>query len=493
MAKKTVKIGVSVKAARAKQSRGGGARPRAKPKAKAQQAPTTTHPLPVMQVTPPPPKLPVPGKTEAGKDYSACVLGVGPSKKGAQIPDGLDCETMTLAQKVTISVLPDAQGNISGWVEPGLPAGLKIGAGTFSTPTLYTGSTGAATVTYTAAAMYAPSVPAIGIPFSEEVQGTANNTAGSYTCNFRGMTRARFVGGKLTLTPTGPPLTRQGMIAIADVEVDRPLGTGINNVSGFPDPSRGGGSGPINALANQPTRFTFSGYGPRSYLPYSVVSEMPGAVVCEYGEVACHALVKPGTLHGAMKPVEPEWTDVGPGVAVGFQVGDTMLDISGLSTTGNSGQGAWGSAVGAQYPYFGVANQAETIGTTPPYVAMTGNYWTEQGVKWKVFSATGLASNQPLMITYDQCVESCVIATSQWRNMLRPVPKADVAALAGAKALTKKLPASLSAAPSKPWYSTLASVLAAVGQGVATLGIPGVSTAAGVISSAANAFGNMVL
>jgi len=451
-----------------------------KPTPKRAIPPTVLRPMPVMQVTPPAPQLPAKGRTEAGKEFYKCMLGLAPGQP-TQIPDGLPCKTLPLSQQVVVSIIPDANGNIAGWVEPGLPSALKIvKGGSFSCVPLYGGG---ASNTFTPNG----ALPAVGVPFVEDANGAQGGISG-YVLNFRNMIKARFVGGCLTLTPTGPPLTRQGMIAIADVEVNREAVMPAQiQIPSSP-------AGPTAVSGNQPVCYA-NVAGFQTSLPdllsYSALSSMPGASTCEYGEVKCTALLKPGSLYGVMKPVREQWVDVS---ATPDVTGDFIPDVGviALAGAGTGTSPTGGSIYSSANVDYDIANNATGSGATPSRPILA-NYWTERGATFKCFAATGLAATQPLMIVVDQCVEVCVSQVSAYRNFTRSVPKADTTAIKAAVTTIAALPPSVPSPPSKPWYSTLAEVVASVGSTVATLGIPWLSPIAGAVGSVASGISGLKL
>jgi hypothetical protein len=427
----------------------------------------------VMNVPPPLARLSLPSSTQDGRNFTNCVLGLTPGEP-QRIPDGSACKTLALSMKLSLSIIPDANGNIFGWVCPGLPASLFIGAGEFSCTPI--GGTAYNTYSLVSGATVIP----VGVPFVEECSLAPGNGTTTQYLNGRGMVQARFVGGMLKLTPTGPPLTRQGQIAIADVAVQRnhPTPQAISDAA-------------VGTIAGTSTnyiedlclaRYTSIGDGDvTTFMSYANISSYPKATTCEYGEVTCNAPIKPGSAYGQWKMVSPVFQSSG---AV-----NTLLDhqpemeIFDFSVSGST---CGGATVGAANVNFDIANSA--VGQASGghnYRAIYGNYWREEGSSFKVFSATGLAATQPLMLDVDMCFEACVDVNSSYRGFVDQVPKLDTKALKAATDMLASLPASVPAPPSKPWYTTLAEVASAIGKSVSGMGIPWVSPIGGVVSTLA--------
>jgi hypothetical protein len=424
-------------------------------------------------VPPPPPKVGIPGATALGKDFYKCVMGLEPGMP-ARIPDGADCKSLALSMKLAVSILPDSNGNIYGWVRPGLPASLFIAAGTFSCLPVAGGSS----TTYTLTS--GGSVIPIGVPFVEETALTPGQSGATMFMNGRGITKARFVGGKLELQPTGPPLTRQGQIVVTDVSANYesallPAFVQDNNTGTI-----AGTSTNWIDLCGLSKSVLIGNGTVASFLNFNSLSTQPGAQVCEYGEVACHAVLKPGTDYGCFKNACAIVTGTAP-VSLSldnfaeFSSYLLMTPPGALGPCGIGGGGAGDINYDVANAFPGVAYEGENR----RYLA--GSYWIEEGAPFKAFSATGLASTQPLMVTLDLCVEACVQFNSAYRGFVSPVPRADVKALKAAASVLAELPASVSSEQGKPWYSTFAEVMSSVGGAVSELGIPWLSPIAGAI------------
>lgn len=458
-------------------------KPKTAVRRKAAKAANMQQPIRVMQVPPVMPKISLPGSTQAGREYVSCLLGLMPGKS-ARIPDGSECSSLSQSQKLVVSISPDANGNISGWVCPGFPASIFITGGTFTALPLY----GTSGVTYTQVSGTPGQIP-LGVPFIEDAANMPSTGVLTYYENSRNLTKARFVGGRVTFTPTGPPLTRQGQIAIADVEVNRsgPYPQCIQVTDG---------ANTIPVFAAQATNYTnVGGWGAtvQSFMTYQTLSTIPNAETCEYGEVACHAVLEPGTRYGEWKPVCPINTDqtfnplplLMDGLPEVQELSNQQLSFTGPP----AGVAAGGGLDDAELLYDIINSAAGSLvspGGVGPFRPAMGNYWTEVGSRFKAFAATGLAPSQPLMVTLELCTEACVDSFSTFRTFTDTVPALDISALRGGRDMVKSLPTSIVAPPSKAWYATLAEVVHAAGSSIKALGIPRVSAYGGIAATLAN-------